>query len=48
MIHQTWRAAPLERAAAGLQLGKTYPEPIVDHWKGRERALAAYARVRAG
>jgi deoxyribodipyrimidine photo-lyase len=29
-----------------LELGKTYPEPIVDHRKGRERALAAYAKVR--
>jgi deoxyribodipyrimidine photo-lyase len=48
MVHQPWRAAPLERAGAGVQLGKTYPEPIVDHRKGRERALAAYARVRAG
>ena len=46
-IHQPWRAAPLELAGAGVQLGKTYPEPIVDHSKGRERALAAYARVRA-
>jgi deoxyribodipyrimidine photo-lyase len=27
-------------------LGKTYPSPIVDHKAGRERALAAYARVR--
>ena len=32
--------------AAGMRLGKTYPEPIVDHRVGRERALAAYARVR--
>jgi deoxyribodipyrimidine photo-lyase len=31
-----------------LQLGKTYPEPIVDHRKGRKRALAAYATVGAG
>jgi deoxyribodipyrimidine photo-lyase len=27
-------------------LGSTYPEPIIDHRKGRERALAAYAKVR--
>jgi deoxyribodipyrimidine photo-lyase len=48
IIHQPWRAAPLELAGAGVTLGKTYPEPIVDHKRGRERALAAYARVRAG
>jgi deoxyribodipyrimidine photo-lyase len=47
IIHQPWRAAPLELAGAGVELGKTYPEPIVDHKKGRERALTAYAKVRA-
>jgi deoxyribodipyrimidine photo-lyase len=48
LIHQPWSAAPLELRSAGVELGKTYPEPIVDHRAGRERALAAYARVRAG
>jgi deoxyribodipyrimidine photo-lyase len=32
--------------AAGITLGKTYPKPIVDHAKARERALAAYAATR--
>ena len=48
LIHQPWTATPLELAGAGIHLGKTYPEPIVDHKAGRERALAAYAKVRAG
>jgi hypothetical protein len=30
-----------------VDLGKTYPEPIIDHREGRERALKAYAKVRA-
>jgi deoxyribodipyrimidine photo-lyase len=30
-----------------VDLGKTYPEPIIDHRMGRERALKAYAKVRA-
>ncbi|HEX3755442.1 MAG TPA: deoxyribodipyrimidine photo-lyase, partial [Rhizomicrobium sp.] len=47
MIHQPWRAAPLELASAGVELGRNYPRPIVDHRAGRERALAAYARVRS-
>jgi deoxyribodipyrimidine photo-lyase len=47
VIHQPWSAAPLELAGAGVELGKTYPEPIVDHRKARERALAAYAKVRS-
>jgi deoxyribodipyrimidine photo-lyase len=46
MIHQPWSAAPLELASAGVELGKTYPRPIIDHRDGRERALAAYAKVR--
>jgi deoxyribodipyrimidine photo-lyase len=46
LIHQPWRAAPLELASAGVELGKTYPHPIIDHKVGRERALAAYAKLR--
>ena len=48
LIHQPWTATPLELAGAGISLGKTYPEPIVDHKAGRERALRAYAKVRTG
>ncbi|MBR1152830.1 deoxyribodipyrimidine photo-lyase [Bradyrhizobium sp. JYMT SZCCT0428] len=46
LIHQPWTATPLELASAGIELGKTYPQPIMDHKKGRERALAAYASIR--
>lgn len=46
MIHQPWEATPLELAGAGIELGKTYPRPIVDHKAGRERALKAYASIR--
>jgi deoxyribodipyrimidine photo-lyase len=48
LIHQPWRATPIELASAGVELGNTYPEPIVDHAKGRERALGAYAKIRKG
>jgi deoxyribodipyrimidine photo-lyase len=48
LIHQPWSATPLELAAADLELGKNYPQPIVDHKLGRERALAAYAKLRNG
>jgi deoxyribodipyrimidine photo-lyase len=47
LIHHPWRATPLELNAAGVELGKTYPAPIIDHRVGRERALAAYAKVRS-
>ncbi len=46
LLHKPWTATPLELASAGVTLGKTYPEPIVDHKAGRERALAAYAKTR--
>jgi deoxyribodipyrimidine photo-lyase len=47
LIHQPWSATPLELKSAGVDLGKTYPEPIIDHRIGRERALKAYAKIRA-
>jgi deoxyribodipyrimidine photo-lyase len=47
LIQQPWRATPLELKSAGIELGVTYPEPIIDHKQGRERALAAYATLRA-
>ncbi|MBN8981687.1 MAG: deoxyribodipyrimidine photo-lyase [Rhizobiales bacterium] len=46
-VHQPWEATPMELAAAGVTLGKNYPEPIVDHKMGRERALAAYKKTRS-
>jgi deoxyribodipyrimidine photo-lyase len=47
LIHEPWRATPIELQSAGVELGRDYPAPIVDHKQGRERALAAYARLRA-
>jgi deoxyribodipyrimidine photo-lyase len=46
LIHQPWTATPLELKDANVTLGQTYPLPIIDHKVGRERALAAYAKVR--
>jgi deoxyribodipyrimidine photo-lyase len=46
VIHRPWAATPLELRAAGVALDETYPAPIIGHKTGRERALAAYARVR--
>jgi deoxyribodipyrimidine photo-lyase len=47
LIHHPWSAAAFELKSAGVELGKTYPEPIIDHKVGRERALQAYAKFRA-
>ncbi|MGY8683795.1 deoxyribodipyrimidine photo-lyase [Bradyrhizobium sp. UFLA05-153] len=48
LVHQPWQATPIELASAGVELGHNYPRPLVDHAKGRERALAAYAKIRRG
>ncbi|MBI1233168.1 MAG: deoxyribodipyrimidine photo-lyase [Alphaproteobacteria bacterium] len=41
-IHAPWTAPASVLAQAGIKLGTTYPEPIVDHSQARERALAAF------
>jgi deoxyribodipyrimidine photo-lyase len=43
-LHAPWQAKPLILAAAGLRLGRDYPEPIVDHATQREKALALFKR----
>jgi deoxyribodipyrimidine photo-lyase len=48
LIHRPWSASPLELKAAGVELGVSYPRPIVDHNAGRARALTAYTKLRAG
>ena len=40
-VHCPWQAPPLELRAAGVNLGRTYPTPIVDHALARGRFLAA-------
>ncbi len=42
-IHQPWMAPPLTAIEAGLRLGETYPEPLIDLKEGRQRALDSYA-----
>jgi deoxyribodipyrimidine photo-lyase len=46
LLHAPWRANEIELAAAGVELGKNYPRPIVDHAEARERTLARYAVVK--
>jgi deoxyribodipyrimidine photo-lyase len=40
-VHRPWAAPPLELRAFGVELGRTYPRPIVDHALARGRFLAA-------
>jgi deoxyribodipyrimidine photo-lyase len=41
-IHKPWEAPASVLDVAGIQLGETYPEPIIDHDFARKRALEAY------
>jgi deoxyribodipyrimidine photo-lyase len=45
-IHAPWEVAPIDLAAAGVVLGRNYPQPIVEHGEARKRALAAYEKIR--
>ena len=45
-IHAPWLAAPLELVAAGVELGKTYPYPVVKHDEARAKTLERYAVVK--
>jgi deoxyribodipyrimidine photo-lyase len=46
LLHTPWTASPLELEAAGIRMGKTYPMPMVDHGKARDRALAAFGTIK--
>ena len=45
-IHNPWDAPDEILEAAGIQLGTTYPHPIVDHKEARKAALAALATIK--
>lgn len=45
--HAPWKAPPLELASAGVNLGDTYPWPLVDHATARHRALEVFGAARA-
>ena len=46
-IHAPFDAEPMMLRAAGVALGRTYPQPVIGHAEGRARALAAYAEAKA-
>jgi deoxyribodipyrimidine photo-lyase len=46
-IHAPWEASDEVLKKAEITLGKDYPYPVIDHTKGRQRALAAYEKVKA-
>ncbi len=45
-IHRPWEAPSQVLADAGVTLGATYPQRIVDHAEARNRALAAFETIK--
>ena len=46
-IQKPFEAPPIFLQQAGVQLGKNYPRPIVDHKKERDVAMKKYEKVKA-
>ena len=45
-LHAPWLREPLDLAAAGMELGRDYPRPLVAHDEARARTLERYAVVK--
>lgn len=45
-IRAPWTTEPMLLRSADIALGRTYPEPIVDLDEGRDRATAAWEKIR--
>lgn len=44
--HKLWEAPARPLAEAGIELGSTYPLPIIDHREARSRALEALQQIK--
>ena len=45
-IHAPWLVGPIELEAAGVELGRDYPRPILDHAEARAKTLQRYGVIR--
>jgi deoxyribodipyrimidine photo-lyase len=45
-IHEPWKMSAELQRRSGVQIGKDYPAPIVEHATQRQRALDLYAQVK--
>lgn len=45
-IHAPWLIEPMLLAAAGIQLGRDYPWPIIDHEQARKRTLERFGAAK--
>lgn len=47
-IHEPWKMGKEEQKAAGVEIGRDYPAPIVDHAMARKRTLDIYGALSGG
>jgi deoxyribodipyrimidine photo-lyase len=47
VLHRPWEADGVTLKASGVELGRTYPRPLVDHAAARARALEALASLKS-
>jgi len=45
-IHEPWNCSISVLKEAGVRLGTDYPLPLIDHATARDRALAAFERIK--
>jgi len=45
-VHRPWQAPTPVLQAAGVELGRNYPHPLIDHGMARDRALAAFKAIK--
>ena len=45
-LYAPWEAPESVLQAAGIELGKNYPNPVVDLKLSREKALAAFEKLK--
>jgi deoxyribodipyrimidine photolyase len=46
-VHRPWDAPKDVLAKAGVSIGGTYPQPIIDHAFARKRALEIYGEAKS-
>lgn len=45
-IHKPWEAPREVLDKAGVRMGKNYPYPVIEHRRGRQRALEAFEKIK--
>ncbi len=45
-LHEPWATPEDVLSHCGITLGETYPRPIIEHERGRERALEAFEKIK--